>query len=256
MDRKIILDSVKKVREISKKRKFDQTFDISINLKQLDFKNPNGKIDLFLQLINPKSKRPKICALVDKELSTKAKIFDKVVLKDDFVKYKKDKKELKKLGADYDYFVAQANLMPEVAATFGKVLGQKGKMPNPKAGCVVPPTIDLEPLKERLSNQVRAVTKDQIVIKVPVGSEGMSDEDISNNISTVYNAIISAAPRKEQNIKSVFLKLTMSPSVQLTENGVVVTIKERKEEVSKKETPKKAEKIKKVEEVKETKEDE
>ena len=92
MDRKIILDSVKKVREISKKRKFDQTFDISINLKQLDFKNPNGKIDLFLQLINPKSKRPKICALVDKELSTKAKIFDKVVLKDDFVKYKKDKK--------------------------------------------------------------------------------------------------------------------------------------------------------------------
>jgi large subunit ribosomal protein L1 len=250
MDKKIILDSVKKVREISKKRKFDQTFDISINLKQLDIKNPNEKIDLFLQLNNPKLKKPKVCALIDKELSTKAKIFDKVVLKDDFVKYKKDKKELKKLDADYDYFVAQANLMPEVAATFGKVLGQKGKMPNPKAGCVVPPTIDLEPLKERLNNQVRAITKDQLVIKVPIGSESMSDEDIVENILTVYNAILNAAPRKEQNIKSIFLKLTMSPSVQLTEKGVIVTVKKKKKDAPKKEAPKKAEKIKKIEEKK------
>ena len=223
MEKNIILDSIKKVREISRKRKFDQTFDISINLKQLNIKNPEENVDLFLQLNNPKLKVPKVCALVDKNLSTKAKIFDKVILQEEFQRFKKDKKATKKLASEYDYFVAQANLMPEVAATFGRVLGPKGKMPNPKAGCVVPSTIDLEPIKKKLAGLVRLNTKDQLVVKAPVGSESMTDEEIASNIDIVHSSLVTALPRNEQNIKSTYLKLTMSPSVQLTDKGVIVT---------------------------------
>jgi large subunit ribosomal protein L1 len=248
MDNKIFTEAVKKVREISKKRKFDQTFDISINLKQINLKNPEENIDLFLQLKDPKIKKPKICALVDKDLATKAKVFDKVVMKDEFVKYKKDKTELKKLASAYDYFVAQASLMPEIAATFGRVLGPKGKMPNPKAGCVVPPTIEMEPIKARLQNLVRVTTKDQMVVKAPIGYEGLDDEVIIENLSTVFSAVLAALPNKIHNFKSAYLKLTMSPSVKITEKGIVVEEKkEKKSKVEKKEIKVKEKKEAKVE---------
>ena len=67
MNEKAILDSIKKLREISKQRKFPQTLDVSINLTKLNFKkNPESKIDLFLQLPHVLGKKPKICALVGK----------------------------------------------------------------------------------------------------------------------------------------------------------------------------------------------
>ena len=220
MNKNSILESLKKLREISKKRNFNQSIDLIVNLKQLDKKNPEHKIDLFLQLPKSKVKKPKICALVDKELATKAKIFDKVILKEDFPKYSKDKKLTKKLATEYDYFVAQANLMGEIATAFGKVFGPKGKMPNPKAGCIVPPVIpNLEPIQQKIFSTVRFVTKDQLLVRSSIGSEDMSDEDLVENIYHAYTTILHALPKEKDNLKSVLIKLTMSPSVQITDKG-------------------------------------
>jgi len=232
MNRKAVLDSIKKLREISKKRNFNQTFDLIINLKQLNLKNPDETIDLFLHLPHQKAKKPKICALVDKELESKAKIFDEVILKEVFPIYAKDKKKTKKLASKYDYFIAQANLMPDIASTFGKVFGPKQKMPNPKAGCVVSPTANLEPVKEELSNMVRLVAKTQLIIKTAVGEESMKDEDLTENILLIYNSILHDLPRKKQNLGSIFIKLTMSPSIEVTEKGPIVH--EKKEKVKEK----------------------
>lgn len=223
MNKKAILDSVKKLRELSKQRKFKQTVDISMNLQGLDLKkNPDQKIDLFIQLPHPKGKKPKICALVGKELETKAKVFDKVILSDEFTALTSDKKALKKLAREYDYFVAQANLMADIGAKFGRVLAPIGKMPNPKAGCIVPPTADLEPLKARLENTVRLVTKDQLSIKAIAGSEEMSDDDIAENISAAYSAVAHELPNEKANFKSMFIKFTMSKPVEVTEKGPVL----------------------------------
>tara|TARA_Y100000310_G_C20384227_1_gene669638 strand:- start:51 stop:755 length:705 start_codon:yes stop_codon:yes gene_type:complete len=230
MDKKVIQESLKKLRELSKKRKFNQSIDLIINLKQLDIKNPDHKVDVFLQLPKPKPKNPKICALIDKELSTKAKIFDKVILKEDFPKYAKDKKLTKKLASSYDYFLAQANLMGDIATAFGKVLGPKGKMPNPKAGCIVPGVIpSLEPIKAKIDSTVRFVTKDQLVVKAPMGFEDMSDEDITENIFSSYNTVLHTIPREKDNIKSIFIKMTMSPAVEITAKGPVVHEKKKAE---------------------------
>jgi large subunit ribosomal protein L1 len=231
MNKKAILDSIKKLREISKKRNFNQTFDLIINLKQVNLKNPEEKIDLFLNLPYPRGKKSKICALVDKELELKAKIFDEMILKQDFPIYARDKKKTKKLATKYDYFIAQANLMPDIASTFGKVFGPKGKMPNPKAGCVVPPIAELGPVKEKVSTLIRLLTKSQSIIKVAVGDESMKDEEIEENISTVHHLILDTLPRKEQNMGSTFIKLTMSASVQITEKGPV--LQDKKDEKSK-----------------------
>jgi len=229
MNKKAILDSVKKLRELSKQRKFKQTVDVSMNLTHLDLKkNPDQKIDIFTQLPHPKGKKPKICALVGKDLATKAKVFDKVILSEEFAAITSDKKALKKLAREYDYFVAQANLMADIGAKFGRVLAPIGKMPNPKAGCIVPPTADLEPLAKKLENTIRLITKDQLSIKAIAGSEDMSDEDITDNILAAYHAVAHELPNEKANFKSMFIKFTMSKPVEVTEKGPVIHHKEEK----------------------------
>jgi len=223
MDKQNILDSLKELRKVAKKRNFSQSIDLIINLKQLNPKSSEDQIDVFLQLPNAKPKKARICALIDKELDTKAKIFDTVILKEEFQKYAKNKKLTKQLASKHDFFIAQANLMGEIATAFGKVLGPKGKMPNPKAGCIVPPVIpSLEPIKQKLNSTIRFSSKNQLVMKASIGSEEMKDEDLTENIFHAYNSILHVLPKEKDNLKSILIKFTMSPSVEITDKGPVL----------------------------------
>ena len=103
-------------------------------------------MDTFITLPHTKGKKAKVCALIGPELEQQAKqVCDSVVLSDSFDRFK-DKKDIKKLADSFDFFIAQANIMPKIATAFGRVFGPRGKMPNPKAGCVVPPNANLKPL--------------------------------------------------------------------------------------------------------------
>ena len=105
--------------------------------------------------------------------------------------------------------------MPKVAAVFGKALGGRGKMPNPKQGCVVPPNANLEPLVKRLATTVRLSTKKGTNMQCTVGKQNQSDDQVIDNILTVYQAAIKQLPNEMQNIKSVLLKTTMGKPVKV-----------------------------------------
>ncbi|RME54484.1 50S ribosomal protein L1 [Candidatus Woesearchaeota archaeon] len=216
MNDKEVLNAVKQLRSSENKKKFNQTVDFVVNLKNLNLKKPDEKVDLYVQLPNGRGKKVKVCMFADEATLLQAqKVFDKVVDKAEFVKYAKDKKLVKKLASEFDFFVAQANLMPEVAKTFGRVLGQKGKMPNPKAGCVVPDKVDLKAVYDRLQKTVRLQTKNELAVKCPVGTEDMQDEKLVENVMAVYNNLLRSLPQGENNMKAVLLKLTMSPAVKV-----------------------------------------
>jgi ribosomal protein L1 len=102
-----------------------------------------------------------------------------------------------------------------VAQTFGKVLGTRGKMPNPKAGCVVPPKTALKPLYERLQKTVHLKAKTQLVVKCSVGSEDQNEDEVVDNVMTAYNAVLHKLPNESHNIKNVLLKLTMGKPVRI-----------------------------------------
>ncbi len=237
-----LLKALKTVKGNSPKRKFKQTYDLIINLKNLDIKKTNNQIDTFVQLHHDRGKKVKICALVGPELKTSAKEpCDMVVALDEFDKYTKDKKLTKKLAQDYDFFIAQANIMPKIAAAFGKVLGPKGKMPNPKAGCIVPPNANLVPLVEKLQHTVRVSVKIAPLFQCRIGNEETDDEKLIDNAMIIYNALAHALPNEQNNIKSVYLKLTMGPSIKIgAESKGEVKAPETKKESKK--TEKKTEK--------------
>ncbi len=235
MEKQDILKALKEIKEKSPSRGFSQTVDIVINLQYINIKKDDEKIDSFITLPFSKGKKPKICALIDTQLEKQAKaLFDKVILKDEFSKYANNKIILKKLAREFDFFIAQANLMTQIASIFGKYLGPKGRMPNPKSGCVVPPEANLTPLSQKLQNLIRLQTKADPIIKAMIGNEKMPDEELAANALMVYNTLVNQLPQHKNNIKSIFVKLSMGPVYKI---GQGLKLKEKSE---KSETKKKA----------------
>ncbi len=204
------LDELKKL----PKRKFSQSYDLIVNLKNIDLKTT--PIDVIVVLPHPRGVQTKIVAFVDQELTEQANKFCDLVIKEiDFPKYA-DKKVQKKLSEDYAYFIAQGNLMNKVALAFGKVLGPRGKMPNPKLGCVVPANANLEVLAKRLRSTVKMSARKALNLQCLVGKENQSESEIIDNILAVYQTAAKSMPQEEsQNIKNVCLKLTMSKPVKI-----------------------------------------
>ena len=217
MDKEQIQSALAKAKDISDKRNFKQSFDLIINLKGIDLKKQEHQIDTFITLPHSRGKKVKVCALVGAELGEQAKnVCDFVVMSDNFDSYK-DKKEMKKIAGSFDFFIAQANIMPKVATIFGRGFGPRGKMPNPKSGCIVAPNANLKPLYEKLQRTVRAITKGSAIIQCAIGTEDMNANDIAENALTVYTSLLQVLPNEKHSIKDIYIKLTMGKPVKVGE---------------------------------------
>lgn len=190
----------------NEKRNFDQSVDLIVNLKGIDLKRDNvSAVFTFPHQL----KQKKICAFLEK----KTDLVD-TVTPAEFAAFK-DKKNLKKLVKQYDYFMAVAKLMPQVATVFGKVLGPAGKMPSPQLGIVMQetePAIKQELAKVSKSIKVRAK---EASIKLSVGKESMKDAELAANAEAAYNAIVNALPTKKENVRNIMLKTTMSKPIKV-----------------------------------------
>ena len=212
MDKKNVQKALAEIKE-QPKRKFSQSYDLIVNLKNLVIKS--SPLDFFVTLHYPKGRAVKVAAFVSNQLIDQAKKHcDLALTESDFKQYG-DKKALKKLAESYDYFIAEAALMPKVAKTFGKVLGMKGKMPNPKLGCVVPPNANLEQLNQKLQKTVRLTARKGTNLQCIVGKENQPEEEVVDNILTVYQAVLKNVPNDIQNVKNVQIKTTMGKPVKL-----------------------------------------
>ncbi len=201
-------DIIKALKEIEKQkdRNFNQSVDFIINLKKFDLKRESINITLTLP---HKVKEKKVCAFFEK----KSELVD-TVTREQFDSYK-DKKKLKNLAKNYDFFIANAKLMPAVASTFGRALGPLGKMPSPQAG-ILPNENDetVKALLERIDRLVKIRTK-EASIKLLVGKEEMDNEKIAENALTIYDAVLKELPQKKEQIKSVMIKSTMGKPVKI-----------------------------------------
>ena len=214
MDKGIVLEQLKKLG--ARKRNFTQRVDLIVNLKDLDLKKPEQQVDFFTALPHGIGKKIRVCAFIAPDLKDEAeKVCDAIILQEDFQKYAKDKKLVKKLARQYDFFIAQASVMPQVAASFGRILGPRNKMPNPKAGCVVALKTAVKPLYDKLQGTIRVSARANPVVQCPVGNEAMKSDDLAENIVNVYDQIVHHLPSEENNVRSVYLKLTMGSPVKL-----------------------------------------
>jgi large subunit ribosomal protein L1 len=204
-----ILEKIKEAKSKAKPRKFTQTWDLIISLKNIDLKKPENRINTDFTLPEGRGKEPKPIFIVD-SLAPEAKKHAQIIRKDELDALSRDKKKLKKTVDEYDVWFAEAPLMTLVAKTLGSTLGPRNKMPRP-----IPVGGKIEPFLASASKVVKIRIRDAPVIQVPVGTEKLPEEKIARNAEAVYTFLKEKLPKGVANIKSVHIKLTMGPAIKV-----------------------------------------
>ena len=73
LDKKTLLTTVKEAKSKSKERKFIQSVDLILDIKELDMKAPEGRIQQVVELPHVTGKPNKICVFATGELALKAR---------------------------------------------------------------------------------------------------------------------------------------------------------------------------------------
>jgi large subunit ribosomal protein L1 len=204
---------VEKILEESKKlnRKFKQNIDLVVNLKNIDLNVPKNRIDEEIVLPHGRGSKAKIALFASGELAVKSKKnVDLLIKPEEIEDLSKDKKKFKKIADDYDFFIAEAPLMPTIGKSLGTVLGPRGKMPKP-----VPPQADLSGMIKNLHNTVKIRSKSSKTFHTVAGSAEMSKDHIAENINAIIQRLESALERGKINIGSIYVKTTMGPSERI-----------------------------------------
>jgi large subunit ribosomal protein L1 len=198
--------------ESAPKRKFTESVDLVVNLKNIDLSQPKNRITESIVLPKGRGKATKIGVFAKGDLAIKSQSggADLVISPEDIDKMSGDKKLIRSTTRNIDFFVAEAPLMPSIGKSFGPILGPKGKMPDP-----IPSSADPTPLINRLKRTVKVRTKDKPTFHALVGNLSMSVEDIAANIEALLSTVESKLDNGTQNIASVYVKTTMGPAVRL-----------------------------------------
>ncbi len=188
------------------KRNFEQSIELIVNLKNFDIKK--ASVNIFVGMPH-KIQDYGACFFGEKKHSGIDTITSEM-----FQLYK-EKKKAKQLVKKYDCFIALAKLMPALATTLGKYLGPAGKMPAPQLGIIMNESEDaISEMKKKYETTLRVRTKEPS-IKIKVGRERMADEQILANVTTVFNAILEALPKKKENLYNVLIKTTMGKPIKV-----------------------------------------
>jgi large subunit ribosomal protein L1 len=212
LDKDTILNAIKEAKAKSGQKKFNQTVDLILDIKEIDMKSPEGKIQAVVDLPHSTGKPNKICVIASGELAMKAKNAeaDKVLEKADIDGLAGKKKELRKLASEYDVFISEAPLMSLVGKILGPVLGPRGKLPVP-----IPPNADVAGLIAKHRKTVVVRMRNQPIIQVPVGSEKMTEEELVDNVQAVLRAVEGKLKRGLKNVKFAFIKTSMGTPVKV-----------------------------------------
>ena len=212
LDAKALIESVKEAKSKAEKRKFAQSIELIINLREIDMKKPESKIQESVELPHPVGKQSKVCVIASGELALKARRAgaDLVIERAELEALGGDKKRQKTLVNEYEYFISEAPLMPIVGRVLGAVLGPKGRMPTP-----VTPSVDIAAAIEKQRKIVQVRLRSQPILQCRIGTEEMTDEQIAENIETVIRRLEGKLKRGLRNIRSIVIKTAMGPPIRL-----------------------------------------
>jgi len=251
VEKKQVLEALQKMRTTSKKRNFVQSIDLTINFKGIDFKKEQNRVEVEVQLpFALEGKKAKaLVFLKDKGLASSLKgIVDKIILDTEIPAI--SKKDAQQLAEEFDVLLAEGQVMVSVGKFLGQVLAPRGKMPKPftqNDPKIIQQMLNKSSSSVKLSNKKG---KNMPLVHSSIGKENMADEQIAENIVSVFEAILAKTEGKH-NIKSVIIKTTMGPPIKIGEEEKVIEKREKKEK-RKEEDRAKIEEKKKEKETKKT----
>ncbi len=121
---------------------------------------------------------------------------------------------------EFDVAIATPDVMGQVGR-LGRILGRRGLMPNPKAGTV---TFDIErAVREVKGGRVEFKVDKGAIIHVPVGKASFDEQQLSENLAALVDAVNRAKPSgaKGQYLRTLSIATTMGPGIRVDIVGVL-----------------------------------
>lgn len=200
-------DAIKLAQETSY-TKFDGAIDLAFTLN-LDVRQADQQLRGAVALPNGTGKTVKVLAATDTDIdAVKAAGADIVASGEELNAILKSGKY------DFDVIVTSPKLMP-VLGRFGKELGPKGLMPNPKTGTVTPNVAKaIEEIKKGKANYR---TDKNGIIHTSVGRVSMPTQQLLENALVVIETIKKLKPAavKGTYILNLTTSASMGPSVKI-----------------------------------------
>jgi large subunit ribosomal protein L1 len=207
-----ILELVKKARESSTKRKFTQSAELTLVLKDIDVKK-GFNLNEVVALPHKPSREPTICVIATGDIGSKVRKagVDRVMEPQELDRLGTNKREARKVVRSYDFFLSDTAQMATVGRSLGQFLGPKGKMPTP-----LPYGAPVEAIANRFRSSVRVKAKSQLNLSAKIGDEKMDDTQLAENANAVISAVEKKLPQGDKNIKNAMVKFTMGKNAKLS----------------------------------------
>ncbi|TBR08181.1 MAG: 50S ribosomal protein L1 [Candidatus Nitrosotenuis sp.] len=201
---------IKEAKTTDKERKFRQSVEMYVVLKDIDVKKGfamNETIQLPKKLTTPTT----VCIMAGGDMGLKAKSAnaDRVIGSDEINSLAANKREARKFINNYDFFLADTQLMTTVGKVLGQLLGPRGKMPVP-----VPFNAPIEGFLDRFRSSIRVKVKNSLSLSSKIGDESMDDADLAANAHAILSAIEKKLPNGERNIRRVIIKTSMGKPIK------------------------------------------
>ena len=205
------IDAVTEALKGAADRKFPETVELSVKLKELDLSVPKNRFEDEVPLPNGRGRNVTVALFGSPEMCQKVQgTADRTFVPAQLDELLKDKRAAKRLVDDVDFFLAEAPLMPTIGKRLGVVLGPRGKMPRP-----VPPGSDPTSLIQALKRSIRIRSKGNRTFHAAVGVRSMAPQELAQNVEAVLTRLVGKLERGRSNIESVYVKTTMGPAVRL-----------------------------------------
>jgi large subunit ribosomal protein L1 len=192
-------------------KKFQQSFELILKLKDIDVKKTDLNINEVVFLPNKLSDLAKVCIFATGDNAVRAQRAgaDRVIENAELDRLASEKRAAKKLAREYQFFLADTSLMPKIGRVLGPYLGPKGRMPTP-----VPPNAPLESMLSRYRTAVRIRSRGSLSVAGKVGDESLDDAKVVDNALAVITQVERKLPNGEKNIQSMTVKKTMGKLVK------------------------------------------
>ena len=188
--------------------KFDGTAEIHVRLN-IDPKQGDQQVRTIVSLPNGTGKDIRIAAIVPDDLVEAVKKAGAIRAgNQDLIA------EIDKGIMEFDAVVAVPTLMKDLGKV-ARTLGQKGLMPNPKAGTVTADPVSA--IRDLKKGRVEIRADKQGIVHSIIGKISFGQEKLQENLQTFITALKEAKPAsiKGDFIRSVSLAPTMGPGIKV-----------------------------------------